>query len=187
SNDTQGPEVLLLEIPSDTPASVTPVAEEVSRLHEDVLWSAQGQFEQMKFWRAMNVLLGVPAAVLAALSGGTGLAATKLTATPAVLALVAAGFAAALTTLNPSRRVSLAQAAANAYLDLQTDARQLLVIDLKGLSENSARESLGKLTSRRSEVNRTADPPGVYAYWRASSNIKRDRQTHQVDRARKNA
>ena len=135
-----------IPIPAGLPPDVLPIAEELHRLHEAVLWSAQGQFEQMKFWRAMNAAFGVPAAVLAAVSGGTGLAADRPTATPAVLALIAAGFGAALTTLNPSRRVSQAQAAANAYLELQTASRQLLSVDLLHLSRQQAREELATLT-----------------------------------------
>ncbi|MDQ4142692.1 MAG: SLATT domain-containing protein, partial [Actinomycetota bacterium] len=129
----------LLEIPGDLEPKLRPIAQEISRLHENVLWSAQGQFEQMKLWRAMNALLGVPAAVLAAVSGGTGLAGRGSRAGPAILALIAAGFGGALTTLNPSRRVSQAQAAASVYLELQTQARQLLTIDLPDLSREEAR------------------------------------------------
>lgn len=171
----------LLSMPEDVKPDVLPIAQEIHRLHESVAWSGQGQFEQMKFWRAMNAVFGVPAAVLAAVSGGTGLAAHKLTATPAILALIAAGFGAALTTLNPSRRVSQAQAAANAYVELQTAARQLLTVDLHQLSREDARKQLTTLTARRDEVNRTADPPGIYAHWRARSSIEKGRQRHEVD------
>jgi hypothetical protein len=171
----------LIEIPKDLDPKLQAMAEEISRIHENVLWSAQGQFEQMKLWRAMNAVLGVPAAVLAAISGGTGLAARTVTAGPAILALIAAGFGAGLTTLNPSRRVSQSQGSANAYLELQTVARQLLTVDLASLSVEDARGRLTELTARRDEVNKTSDPPGWYAYWRASRNVNRGRQSHEVD------
>jgi hypothetical protein len=175
------PKLPLISVPEGLADELMPIGQELSRLHESVLWSAQGQFEQMKLWRAMNAVFGIPAAVLAAISGGTGLAADKHTATPAVLALVAAGFGAALTTLNPSRRVSQAQAAAGAYLELQTACRQLLLVDLATLAKDDAREQLGTLSARRDEVNRTADPPGLYAHWRARRNIEKGRQHHEVD------
>lgn len=162
----------LLSMP---PVSETfkPLADEVHRIHESVTWSAQTQFEQLKLWRGMNMLLGVPAAVLAAISGGTGLAQQHAATVPAVLALISAGFGAALTTLNPSRRASQAQSAASAYLEIQTAARQLLLVDLQNLNSEDAREKLGELTVRRDEVNRTADPPGRYAHWRAPKHEKR--------------
>lgn len=170
-------------IPGNISDNLKPIAEEADRIHESVLWSSQGQFEQMKLWRAMNMIFGVPAAILAAVSGGTGLAASQATKVPAVLALISAGFGAALTTLNPSRRVSQAQAAANAYLEIQTDARQFLTVRLLHLDLQEAQEQLGTLTARRDEVNRTADPPSTYAYWRAKRNItKSGGQDYEVDK-----
>ena len=159
-----------------------PIASELHRLHESVLWSAQGQFEQMKYWRALNLVLGVPAAVLAAISGGTGLAAKSTTYVPAILALIAAGFGAALTTLNPSRRVAQAQASANAYLELQTTFRQLLTIKLSTMTRAEALDALASLSDRRDEVNRTADPPGWYAYWRSKRAIGAGGQSYVADK-----
>lgn len=169
-------------IPSSIPEALSPIAKELHRLHESLMWSSQVQFEQMKLWRAMNISLGTPAAVLAAVSGGTGLASDGLATFPSVLALFAAAFGAALTTLNPSRRVSQAQASANAYLELQTEARQLLTIDLSSAPREDAREQLATLTTRRDEVNKTADPPGSYARWRATKNLKRGGQSYEVDK-----
>lgn len=168
-------------IPDDLPDELKPIAAEVDRIHESAVWSGQGQFEQMKLWRAMNMVLGIPAAILAAVSGGTGLAATEATRLPAVLALVAAGFGAALTTLNPSRRVAQSQAAGNAYLEIQTDARQFLTIRLSHLGWDEAQEELRTLTARRDEVNKTADPFSTYAYWRAKRNIDRGGQSYAAD------
>lgn len=64
-----------LAIPVGLSEELIPIGQEVHRIHESAMWSAQGKFELMKLWRLMNLLLGVPAATLAAVSGGTGLAA----------------------------------------------------------------------------------------------------------------
>lgn len=167
---TKPPKMEPLPIPSGLDSNLLPVAEEISRIHESCLWSAQGQFEQMKLWRSLNLLFGVPAAALAAVAGGTGLAGND-SLVPGVLALVSAGFGAALTTLNPSRRVTQSQASANAYLELQTAARQLLLVKLKTFSLEEALAELEALTERRNDANKTADPPSTYAYWRAKKNI----------------
>jgi hypothetical protein len=159
------------------------LADEIDRLHESAMWSAQGQFEQMKVWRLANFVFGVPAAVLATISGGTGLASSTHHVRSAVLALIAAAFGAALTTLNPSRRVTQAQSAANAYMEIQTASRQLLTVDLVHLSFDDAREELKNLTDRRDEVNKTADPPSRFAYWRAKKNITVDGgQNYEADK-----
>lgn len=170
-------------IPPDLPPELVPVAREVDRIHESAMWSAQGQFEQTKLWRGLNLLLGVPAAVLAAISGATGLAADTATSTPAVLALISAGFGAGLTTLNPSRRVTQSQASANAYLEVQTAARQLLSVRIVKFTFDEAVELLESLTERRDGISATADPPSTYAYWRARRNIARaGGQTYDIDK-----
>jgi hypothetical protein len=172
-----------LAIPVGLSGDVQPIAEEVHRIHEAAMWSAQGQFEQMKFWRLANLVLGLPAAALAAISGGTGLATHTSNGIPAVLALIAAGFGAALTTLNPSRRVAQSYASANAYLEVQTSARQLLTIDLPHSDRDSAREALAKLSARRDDINKSADPPNSYARWRAKRNIDGGGQSYAADRS----
>lgn len=172
-----------MDRPKKLQTSLEPLADEIDRLHESALWSSQGQFEQMKLWRLANLVLGVPAAVLAAIAGGTGLASQNHHVRSAVLALLAAGFGAALTTLNPSRRVTQAHAAANAYSEIQTAARQLLTIDLVHLSYEDARTELANLSDRRDEVNKTADPPSLPARLRAKRGItKNGGQTYEVDK-----
>jgi hypothetical protein len=168
-------------LPSDLAADLLPIGEEIDRIHESAVYSAQGQFEQMKLWRSMNILLGTPAAVLAAIAGGTGLSAGNHGSATGVIALISAGFGAALTALNPSRRVSSSQAAANAYLGIQTDARQLMTIKLSSLTRDDALDALSELTARRDEVIRTADPPSTYAYWRSKRNVVAGGQKYEVD------
>jgi len=110
------------------------------------------------------------------------LAARDATFVPGVLALIAAAFGAALTTLNPSRRVSQSSSSGNAFLEIQTQARQFLTLKLKTMSYPDALDGLNELTVRRDDVNKTADPPSTYAYWRAKRNIqKTSGQTYEVD------
>jgi hypothetical protein len=171
-------------IPSDLAPQLRPIAEEAHRIHESALYSAQGQFESAKLWRAVNYLLGAPAAILAAISGGTGLHNPGNGTVPAILALLAAAFGTALTTLNPSRRMTHAQSSANAYLALQTRARQLLTIDIASMDRDKARDELRQLTVARDELNNTADPPSRYAWWRAQRNIKGGEQGYEVDKGK---
>ncbi len=167
-------------IPPDIPESHRTIAAEADRIHESALWSSQGQFEQAKFWRLVNLLFGVPAAVLAAISGGTSLSG-HLGAWAGVLALLAAACSAVMTTVNASRRMTHAQASANAYLELQTAARQFLTIDLASMTYEDASESLRNLTNTRDELNKTADPPGRLAYKRSIKNITGGGQTYEAD------
>ncbi len=166
----------------DLDPALRPIHDEARRLEESAMYSAQGQFERAKFWRGLNLSLGVGAALLAAVSGVVGLASDKTRILSGVLALIAAGIVSILTTVNPDRRHSQAAAAANAYLAVQTTARQLAAVDLARLDYDAARVQLAELTARRDEINKTADMPSRRAYRRALANVARGGQSYSLDR-----
>lgn len=175
-------EVVVLRVPDGLSPEMLPIAQEVHRIHESAMWSAQGQFEQTKLWRMANFGLGVPAAALAALAGGATLSSDSKLGYAAVMALLAAAFSATLTTLNPSRRITQSHAAANAYLEIQTAARQLLTIHLLKLPYSEAADQLSELSARRDEVNKTADAPGRIARRRAAAVINGGGQIYEIDK-----
>ena len=168
-------------VPRGDEARRTAISDELSRLEESARWSAQGQFEQAKQWRGINLLLGIPASILAAISGATALATTAGRLAAGILALAAAAFGAVLTTTNAAHRSNRASSSANAYLEIQTAARQLRLIDLPNLSVEDARTELAALTSRRDEQNRTAEAVNRFAYRRAAKNLDRGGQDYSVD------
>ncbi len=143
--------------------------------------SAQGQFEQTKRWRTVNWGLGVPASILAAVAGATALAATTGRIVAGILAICAAALGAILTTINASHHVNQAAAAANAYLEIQTAARQCREIDLPYMEIDDARQALAELTARRDEQNKTAEPANRLARRKAQKNIKLGGQAYAVD------
>jgi hypothetical protein len=157
------------------------INDELQRLEESAMYSAQMQFELTKQWRGVNLSLGLPAAVLAAVSGATALVSTTGRIPAGILALASAGFGAILTTVNASHRMNQAAAAANAYLEIQTAARQVREVDLPDWSLDDARNALAELTARRDEQNKTAEPPNNRAYKRAQANLDHGGQTYAVD------
>lgn len=163
-----------------------PIKEELKTLEESAMFSSQSQFEQAKFWRGVNILLGVPAAVLAAIAGATGLASVSNRVSAAYLALAAAGLGALVTALNTDRRTTQAHSAANAYLEVQTGARQLREVDLDVIDYEEARTRLQELTARRDEINKQADIPAFFAYWKGKRNIEKNRQKYGQGKAKKN-
>ncbi|WP_082976213.1 SLATT domain-containing protein [Nocardia sp. 852002-20019_SCH5090214] len=165
----------------DESRSKDALRQELNRLEESAMYSAQGQFEQAKLWRGINLLVGIPAALLAAVSGATGLADAANRVIAAYLALGSAGLGALVTLLNGNRRTQQAHGAANAYLEVQTAARQLREIDLPVLPFDEARTQLAELTARRDEINKTADIPSRFAYRRAGRNISGGGQTYAID------
>jgi hypothetical protein len=157
------------------------IEDELKRLEESAMYSAQMQFELTKQWRGVNLSLGLPAAVLAAVSGATALVSTTGRIPAGILALASAGFGAILTTVNASHRMNQAAAAANAYLEIQTAARQAREVDLPDWPLDDARNALAELTARRDEQNKTAEPPNKRAYKRAQANLDSGGQTYAVD------
>lgn len=157
------------------------IGRELERLEESAKFSAQIQFEQAKRWRGVNLSLGLPASVLAAVSGATALAVTTGRIAAGVIALAAAAFGGVLTTVNAAPRMDRASAAANAYLEIQTAARQTRLIDLPYISMEEARAALAELTARRDEQNKTAEAPSRRAYRRGKKNIESGGQTYAVD------
>jgi hypothetical protein len=131
----------------------TAIQDELERLEESAMYSAQIQFEASTTGR---IIAGV-------------------------LALASAGFGAILTTVNAAHRMNQAAAAANAYLEIQTAARQARLIDLPHQSIEEARATLAELTARRDEQNKTVEPPNRRAYRKGSKNISSGGQIYEVD------
>jgi hypothetical protein len=63
------------------------VIDELKRVEEAATHSSQTQFSSAKFWRGLNLALGVPSAVLAAVAGTTLLTGAASVHTGAVVAL----------------------------------------------------------------------------------------------------
>lgn len=178
-----------IKLPSGLVGDLIPIGREALRIHESAQFSAQAQFEQAKIWRGINFWLGAPAAVFAALAGSAilgsdtwGIGGISGSTIGGLLALVASALAAILTTVNASRRQSQSQSSGNAFLQLQTAARQFSTIDIKKLSYEDARDALNNLTNSRDELNKTADVPSKRAYRTAKRNIDTERgQGYAVD------
>jgi hypothetical protein len=167
----------------DASDPLTEISREASRIEEAAKYAGQTQFSSSKFWRGANLVLGVPAAALAAIAGATGLSETVDARAVALIALIAAALTATMTTLNAAQRSEQSRAAANAYLSLQSDARVFREIDLLGMQRDEARQRLNELIERRSTINDTAPVPAFIAYKLGSRNVAKGRQDYEVDRS----
>jgi hypothetical protein len=84
----------------DTERRRKAIEEELHRLEESATYSARSSSRRPSSGGGVNLLLGIPASVLAAVSGATALTVTTGRIVAGVLALVSAGFGAILTTIN---------------------------------------------------------------------------------------
>lgn len=169
------------EVPSLSPR-LQRIADELERLEESARDSGTGQYEQAGIWRAVNLLFGLPASALAAVSGAAGLANASNRVLAGFLALAASAFGAILTVVNAAKRTNQATAAGNAYREVQTAARQVRLVDLPWMDEDQARALLAELTARRDEINKSAEPPNRIAWRRARKSIAGGSQTYAVDK-----
>jgi hypothetical protein len=155
---------------------------ELSNIEESAKWSSQGQFEQAKLWRATHLVVGVPAATLAAVAGATALASTASRVAAGIVALVAAGLSAVAASLDAAGRAEGAQTAGNRYLAVQTAARVARDIDLPRQDLDTARKTVGELLARHDEINAEAAVISKYAYRRAGRNIVAGGQTYATEK-----
>ncbi|MGX6395998.1 SLATT domain-containing protein [Rothia kristinae] len=154
---------------------------EVARVHESAVFSAQGQFEAAKAWRALHWTLGVLTAALSTLAAVLTFAADVQVAS-GILAVVAAIAAAVLTSSRPDKLAERAVARGNDYTTLRNDARRVLHVHVPNDEVGVLREALDGLAGRASDLDHTSDPIPRFAYNRAKRNIERDGgQQFEVD------
>jgi hypothetical protein len=179
--DAVQPSCPYYSVPVAVPANLVEIGRELSRLKESARWSSQSQFEQSKFWRGWNLWLGIPSFVLGAASGATVLGDYAPAPVVGALALGGATLAGVMTILSAERRSDRAATDANAFHDIQGEARQFLLVDLAKANEPDARKRLGDLTQRYAEIRHTADPARRGSYRRAGKNIREGGQTFGID------
>lgn len=124
---------------------------------------ASMQFVQARIWHAVNLLLGLPAAGVAAVAGGLALSSTSHAAIVGILALTSATIGSFQTVVGAQRRQANAERSGNSYLEVRNAARRLAELDLRDLSYEQARRRLEELAMRQDEINRSADPPSSIA------------------------
>lgn len=154
---------------------------EVARILESAVFSAQGQYEAAKVWRALHWALGVLTAALSTLAAVLTFA-TDAQAASGILAVLAAIVAAVLTSGRPDKLAERAVAQGNDYTTLRNDARRVLHVQVPSDEISVLREALEGLAGRASDLDHTSDPIPRFAYNRAKRNIERDGgQQFEVD------
>lgn len=99
------------------------VGSQVADLQAECAEQSRKSRSRRQFWRFAHASLGLPAAVLAGISGAAGLSSADARIPAAVLALVSAGLSAAIAFLKPEVHQQAAHARRRAYLALEVEAR----------------------------------------------------------------
>lgn len=163
------------------PSQREAIQAEVARILESAVFSAQGQFEAAKLWRALHWTLGVLAAALSTLAAVLTFV-TDAQVTSGTLAVVAASAAAVLTSCRPDKLAERAVVRGNDYTTLRNDARRLLHVQVPNDDICVLREALDELAVRASDLDHSSDLIPRFAYNKAKRNIERDGgQQFEVD------
>lgn len=157
------------------------VGAEFSRIEEDTIHSSKSHFNCAGRWESINLLLGIPAVVLSAV---TGYVATQgHSEVAAGMAAIVAVLAALQTFLKPSDRSVRNMSAGNQLQAVNNEARMLRTIFIRDdADENVAREKCRELSNRRNLINSLAPPFSTGDYKKAKLGIQNGEATHAVDK-----
>jgi hypothetical protein len=156
---------------------------ETSRLEEDALYSAKGHFEAATTWSRVHFSLGIPAVLLAALSGASAL--KSLPEVAVVLAAIVTGLTAVLTFLNPQGHANAHHNAGARLNAVRNEARILREVELaSGKVPPDAAERLKALSKSKDELNLSSPPIPRRAFERARQGIEAGESSYKTDQAR---
>jgi len=134
---------------------ITKLANEARRVEEDTEHSFKGHYNAAARWSRYHMLIGLPAALLAAIAGAAAFRDQPEWA--GSLALVSTALTTVLTFLKPSERAEMHKAVAGQYQSLRNQARIFREIRLlDGMTPEEAKGRLFGLAEERDELNQRA-------------------------------
>jgi len=160
---------------------ITKLIAEARRIEEDAEHSAKGHFNAADRWGRYHLRIGLPAAVLAAIAGGSAFSGCPVVTS--ALAILSTALITVLTFLKPSEHSANHKAVADQYLKLRNRARMFREFELSGYVElDVAKARLVELADTRDELNQAS--PGIprQDYEKAKVDIDEGRSQYQVDR-----
>ena len=154
---------------------------EARRIEEDTEHSAKGHFNAAERWGWYHLAIGLPAAVLAAIAGGTAFA--DLPQLAGSLAILSTAMTTVLTFLKPSEHAENHKAVAGQYLSLRNQTRLFRELDLEETPDPElAKKRLVELANVRDDLNQAS--PGISRkdYEKARADIEQGYSQYRVDK-----
>lgn len=121
---------------------------EIRDLADSARKAVDDYLKSARWWGRVHLTLGLPAAIIATVSGATGLASTTSRVPAGILALCAAAMSAAASFLGSEAKVITAEQRAAALATVATDARLLATFDLGDGQSKELRKRLTSLIDR---------------------------------------
>jgi len=167
---------------------------EARRIHEDALFCCAGHSYEARYWDSLQLWLGIPATIAAAVAGITSLARqtpsigvlgvdTNIIA--GVLSLIVAALTGLTTFLDPKGLAVKHYAAVSAYTALVNDARFFYSIDSLQTGDLKKLEAdLRKLSERLNDLNGKTPLISSRVTSLAEKSIRAGNYDYQVDKLR---
>lgn len=153
---------------------------EVFRMEEDALHSMKGHYNAADTQNKLHLILGLPAAIIAAIAGGSALG--DYTVAASILAFITAALAGAMTFMKPSEKAEQHKSSASRYHSLRNRLRKFREIEVSTNDDFSAlKEALLQFGETHNELNEISPPIPRKAYELAKKDIDAGRATYQVD------
>lgn len=150
------------------------------RIHEDCAYTSKGHYEAATRWDRVHLWLGIPATVLAAVSGISALGDQKVLAV--ATSVLVAVLTALSTFLKPNERSAEHRQAGAAYLSLKNDARRFETIELLRVeADYDPSLTLKVLGDRQNQLNESSRQVPRWAFERARRGIEQGEAKHAVD------
>jgi hypothetical protein len=129
---------------------------EAERIEEDSIHSAKSQFEASDKWKNVNLLLGIPTAIISGIAGISILNEWSYILA-GFLALIVGALTTLMTFLNPNQRANAHLNSGNNYLALRNRARIFKNISLNSKEDITAlSEELKLLADERNNLNKNS-------------------------------
>jgi hypothetical protein len=153
-------------------------------LNEDSLYSYKAHYNAAAYWSKINTYVGVPSAILAALSGVLSVNGGNVLA--AILAFTSAALIGLNTFLNPSERSQSHFSSGTNFHDIYKRTKKFVNIDL--IDEDNVEllvEKLDGFINELSNLNAMARPIPASAYSAAKKGIENEEHIPEVDKQKK--
>jgi len=150
------------------------------RIEEDALHSMKGHYNAAESQNKLHLTLGLPAAICAAIAGGTALGEHEaLTSSLAFLTAILAG---AMTFLKPSEKAAQHKSAASRYHSLRNNLRRFYEIDI-ATNDNFEllKDKLDKFAETLNELNEVCPPIPRPAYEKTKKDINSGHANYHVN------
>jgi hypothetical protein len=157
------------------------ITSEAKRIEEDVDHSARSHFVAGNRWAKYHLGIGLPSAIIAALSGGAYIG--EATFLAVLLSAISTGLITTLTFLKPSERSEIHNNAGNQYLALRNRTRIFRDIEMENqFDPNQALKKIKELAEIRDDLNQNSPAIIRSDFEKAKKDIDEGRSTHKIDR-----